>query len=279
MKTIYYHFAQQCSKMMTQAYTNSFSQSIKFFPKKYQQPIYGIYGFLRLGDEIVDTFYNEQAKKLLSEFKEDTYMAIKNKMSLNPILYHFQQVVNEYQIDNTLIEAFFDSMAMDLTQGTHTQYSFKKYIFGVSEIVGLMCLKIFCKNNTVQYDLLKPYAMKLGSTLQKVNFLRDIGEDYYQRKRFYFPNIKFKDFNDSVKRKIEETIKLDFKEALKGIKMLPPQIQFGTYLAYSYYKKLFKKIKKITAKEILQQRLHIPNYQKYVIVIYIYIRYKLNFFF
>ncbi len=276
MKTTYRYVAAQCSKIMTQAYTNSFSLSIKCLPKKYQPPIYAIYGFFRLGDEIVDAFHDYPQKKLLTAFKKDTYTAIEHKISLNPILYNFQQVVHTYQIDHTLIQAFFDSMEMDLNQSTHTQVSFEKYIFGVAEVVGLMCLKIFCKNDITKYLKLKPYAMKLGATLQKVNFLRDIGEDYYQLKRIYFPHINFEAFDDVAKQKIEAEIKADFKEALNGIKMLPKQLRFGIYLAYRYYKKIFEKINKTPVQKIVNQRIRIPSYQKYAMIIYAGIKSKLN---
>lgn len=276
MKVIYDRISTQCSKIITQAYTNSFSLGIKCLHPQYHNPIYAIYSFFRLGDEIVDSFHDYPKKKLLEEYKKATYEAIEQKISLNPILNNFQQVVHAYQVEHSLIDIFFDSMAMDLTRRTYTQDTLEKYILGSAEVVGLMCLKIFCENDEEKYRQLKPYAMKLSSAFQKINFLRDLHTDYKQLGRTYFPHINFEQFSDTDKRKIEEEVGEDFKEALIGIKMLPRKVKFGVYLAYKYYKRLLQKIRKTPSSKVLYQRIRIPSYQKYAMIFSVSLRYNLS---
>jgi len=276
MKSIYDRVSAQCSRAVTHAYTNSFSLAIKCLHKQYHQPIYAVYGFFRLGDEIVDSFQGYPKAALLEKYRADTYQAIQDKISLNPVLNAFQQVVHDYQLDTALIELFFDSMAMDLTQQTHTQASLEKYLLGSSEIVGLMCLQIFCQGDKQRYLQLKPYAMRLGKALQKVNFLRDLDSDYKRLGRTYFPHVDFEQFGNAEKRKIEQDIAADFQQALVGIKLLPIGARFGVYLAYKYYKTLFQKVCKVPSHKLLQQRIRIPNYRKYVLAIQAGLKYSLN---
>ena len=276
MKSIFDQVSAQCSKVTTRAYTHSFALGIKCLHKQYQQPIYAIYGFFRLGDEIVDSFQGYPQAKLLAQYKADTYQAIADKISLNPILNTFQQVVHAYQVDTKLIDLFFESMKMDLTQQQHTQASLEKYLLGSSEIVGLMCLQVFCQGDKQQYLRLKPYAMRLGKALQKVNFLRDLATDYKRLGRTYFPHINFERFSNAEKRKIEQDIAADFQEALMGIKLLPRGVKFGIYLAYKYYKALFGKICRVPSNKLLQQRIRIPNYRKYAMALQAVFRYNLN---
>lgn len=276
MKSIYDRVSAQCSKTTTEAYTTSFALGIKCLPKKYQQPIYAIYSFFRLGDEIVDSFQGYPQAKLLAQYKADAYQAIKDRISLNPFLNTFQDIVHTYQIDTELIDLFFDSMEMDLIQHAHTQASLDKYLLGSSEVVGLMCLQVFCQGNNQEYSQRKPYAMRLGKALQKVNFLRDLDADYKKLGRTYFPKINFDQFSNTQKRQIEQDIASDFREALIGIRLLPREARFGVYIAYQYYQALFRKICNIPRSQLLRQRIRIPNYSKYAIALQAGLRYKLN---
>ncbi len=276
MMNLYYQLSQDCSKITTEKYSTSFSSAIRLLHMDMRTPIFNIYGFVRFADEIVDTFHEFDKALLLQEFKADTYAAIERKISLNPILNSFQLTVNEYKISHDLIEAFFKSMEMDLDKATYDSDGYKEYIYGSAEVVGLMCLFIFCQGNNDMYQQLKPYAQSLGAAFQKVNFLRDVKADFELLSRTYFPGVDFTNFTAAEKRKIEEDIAADFKHAYEGIVQLPAKARFGVYVAYKYYVSLFKKIKKTEPVNILDQRIRIPNYGKVIIVAKAGLRAQLN---
>jgi phytoene/squalene synthetase len=225
-------------------------------------PIYAIYGFVRVADEIVDTFHDYDKVSLLDEFQEDTFKAIKNGISTNPVLQSFQLVVNQYEIDHALIHAFLHSMRMDLTETEHEKDSYQEYIYGSAEVVGLMCLQVFCNKNQEMYENLRPAAKSLGAAFQKVNFLRDLRADYHHLGRNYFPGVDFQAFTEEDKLKIEEEIRQDFDRALTGIKELPANAKFGVYLAYIYYVRLFHKIQRTSSEEVTSARIRIPDFKK-----------------
>jgi 15-cis-phytoene synthase len=251
-----------CSRLITQKYSTSFSMGIKAFDQNLRAPIYGIYGFVRLADEIVDTFHEHDKHKLISEFRQETFKAIEQKISLNPILQAFQAVVNQYQISHDLIDAFLCSMEMDLDKKIHDKESYQAYIYGSAEVIGLMCLKVFCGGDDKQYLHLLPAARSLGSAFQKVNFLRDIKSDLEERGRTYFPEIDFTNFSEDDKQRIEADIKKDFDAGFEGSKQLPKGMRLGVYIAYIYYFQLFKKITRIPASTVLQKRIRISDTRK-----------------
>ena len=273
MKAIFDKVSNDCSEITTKTYSTSFSLGIKVLDKRLHNPIYGIYGFVRFADEIVDSFHNYNKKELFKKYKSDTYLGINNKISLNPIINSFQEVVNKFKIDHSLIESFLNSMEMDLEEQNYDENTYKKYILGSAEVVGLMCLTIFVNGDQKKYKKLKPYAMKLGSAFQKINFLRDINDDYKTLGRTYFPEINMENFSKSDKLKIENEIENEFIEGLKGIRMLPNTSKGGVYLAYKYYYNLFKKIKKIPAHQILEKRTRISNFRKFIILVLSMIKY------
>lgn len=262
MLSLYSNVCDECSKLITNRYSTSFSLGIRLFAKRFRSPIYAIYGFVRFADEIVDTFHEYDKKQLLEDFKNETHKAIEQKLSLNPVLHSFQEVVNTYSIDRELIDAFLYSMAMDLEDHNYNWELYRKYIYGSAEVVGLMCLKVFLKGREDEYQALKPHAMALGSAFQKINFLRDIKEDYYEKGRSYFPDLDLNKFNDQDKIAIESDISKDFQEGLKGILKLPKGAKFGVYMAYSFYFHLFKKIQKLNFEKILSERVRIKNRKK-----------------
>jgi len=276
MKELFDNVALKCSQMTTHAYSTSFSLGIRCLDKSIRQPICAIYGFVRFADEIVDTFHDYNKAKLLEEFKKDTYTAIEQGISLNPILHSFQMTVNEYNIEHKLIDQFLYSMEMDLTEKEHNSESFETYILGSAEVVGLMCLHVFCSGNKKQYEELKPYAMKLGSAFQKINFLRDLKDDYQGMGRTYFPSVEMKEFNDALKSEIEIGIEEDFRMGYEGIKRLPKCAKFGVYLAYVYYYSLFKKIRKKTSSHVMSQRIRIANPIKVMILFSTYLKHRLR---
>jgi len=267
----------KCSKLITQHYSTSFTLGIKTLHKKFHYPIYAIYGFVRYADEIVDTFHEHDKTALLDRFEQDTYQAIEEKISLNPVLHSFQSVVNEYHIQQELIVAFLKSMRMDLDQQTYDDPLYHEYIYGSAEVVGLMCLRVFCEGDDTMYQSLEEPARKLGAAFQKVNFLRDIKSDYYERGRIYFPNVDFSDFTQDAKQKIEDDIQADFDDAYQGILRLPNGAKLGVYLAYVYYLNLFKKIKKCSAARIAQERIRIPDNRKIALLVGTYFRHRFNY--
>jgi len=276
MINLFHELSQQCSKETTERYSTSFSSAIKLLHQDLRGPIFNIYGFVRFADEIVDTFHEYNKAELLAEFKRDTYAAIERGISLNPILQSFQLTVNKFSISHELIEAFFVSMEMDLDKTSYNSQGYKQYIYGSAEVVGLMCLYIFCEGDQTRYNELKPGAQSLGAAFQKVNFLRDVKADYEQLSRTYFPGVDFNNFTPSMKQQIEEDIAIDFAAAYDAILNLPVKARFGVYVAYKYYLSLFKKIKKANPSNILEQRIRIPNYGKAFIVAKAGLRSQLN---
>lgn len=266
----------ECSRLITQRYSTSFTLGIKTLDKKLHLPIYAIYGFVRYADEIVDTFHNQDKQALLERFKKDTYEAIEAGISLNPVLHAFQLIVNKYKIDLDLIEAFLHSMEMDLDFKTYNDSKYHEYIYGSAEVVGLMCLKVFCEGDQAMYQKLREPACKLGAAFQKVNFLRDIKSDFEERGRVYFPGVDFNHFDKTVKTLIEEDIQKDFDDSLIGIEQLPKSAKLGVKVAYLYYQKLFDKIKGLPAETITQKRIRIPNSQKISLLIGTYFESKLG---
>lgn len=274
MKKLFDELAYDVSKKATQKYSTSFSLGILALKPAIRPAIYAIYGYVRLADEIVDSFHDYDKEKLLNRLKIETDNALEERISLNPILQSFQETIHKYAIDRELINRFLHSMEMDLQQVEYNSDLYNEYIYGSAEVVGLMCLQVFTEGNKKQYEELKPYAMKLGSAFQKVNFLRDLKDDYHVLGRSYFPNIEMNIFDNQVKYKIEEEIKKEFEEALIGIKKLPSSSMFGVYLAYKYYLSLFEKIKNKSSDEILENRIRIPNSQKAYVAFKSYLRYK-----
>ena len=266
----------ECSKLITQRYSTSFTLGIKTLDKKFHYPVYSIYGFVRYADEIVDTFHDFDKKDLLARFKADTYRAIEEGLSMNPVLHSFQSVVNQYGIEKELIEAFLHSMELDLYENAYNEEGYEEYIYGSAEVVGLMCLRVFCEGDRDLYGTLVEPARKLGAAFQKVNFLRDIKSDYEERGRVYFPGVDFNDFTRSAKTQIEEDIQKDFDEALEGILRLPTGAKMGVYLAYRYYIKLFRKIRNCPASRIKEERIRIPDLRKMGILLQTYFQHRLN---
>lgn len=277
MKHLFDSVSNKCSKLTTIAYSTSFSFGIKALDKKLHAPIYGIYGFVRFADEIVDTFHDYDKHYLFEKFKQDTIDAIERKISLNPILNSFQKVVQDYNIEWHLIKTFLDSMEMDLDEEqAYDSDKYNKYILGSAEVVGLMCLKVFVDGKEELYEELKPSAMSLGSAFQKVNFLRDANSDFNQLGRTYFPDVNMLNFSEDDKANIEKDIQIDFEEALEGIKRLPYSSRGGVYLAYIYYYNLFRKIKSLPSSRILQERIRIPNTDKLALMAQSMIKNQLN---
>jgi 15-cis-phytoene synthase len=276
MMDLFHEVSQDCSRITTEKYSTSFSSAIKLLHKDLRTPICNIYGFVRFADEIVDTFHGFDKALLFEEFKKATYDAIERGISLNPILHSFQMTVNQYGIDHALIDAFLYSMELDLGKHTYDRAGYETYIYGSAEVVGLMCLYIFCEGNQAQYEELKPAAKSLGSAFQKVNFLRDVKADFEGLDRMYFPDCDFTNFTHADKLAIEQDIQKDFDEAYAGILHLPIKARFGVYVAYKYYLSLFKKIQRLEPAHILESRVRIPDYGKAFILAKAGIRSQLN---
>lgn len=276
---LFHQTAFQSSKLITKTYSTSFMLGIRTLSKKFHYPIYGIYGMVRYADEIVDTFHEFDKKMLLQRFREDAFRAIEERISLNPVLQSFQLTVHQYGIENALINAFFDSMEMDLEQKEYDEKTYNEYIYGSAEVVGLMCLKVFTENNAQLYNRLEKPARSLGAAFQKVNFLRDIQSDFVDRGRVYFPEVDLTAFTSEKKLMIEKDIANDFKNALVGIQQLPHSSAKGVMLAYQFYLKLFHKIIHTPADTLQTTRIRVPDYQKAGLMLNALLRHKINFIF
>lgn len=276
MKILFDRVSARSSKLVTTTYSTSFSLGILLLNKKMKKHIYSIYGYVRFADEIVDSFHNYDKEWLLEDFRIQTLEAIERGISLNPIINSFQETVKEYNIGLDLIDSFLHSMKMDLNKQEFDSHKYEEYIYGSAEVVGLMCLKVFTGGDREKFNELKFGAQKLGSAFQKINFLRDLSADFNHLGRIYFPGVDLREFNDHIKQKIEEDIELDFKEGFKGILALPKEARFGTYLAYVYYINLFKKIKRTSAKKVMEERIRIPNRNKYGLLLSSYFKHSFN---
>ncbi|RZK23653.1 MAG: phytoene/squalene synthase family protein [Hymenobacter sp.] len=265
-----------CAQLITRRYSTSFSLGIRTLDKKLHRAIYAIYGFVRWADEIVDTFHSYDKAALLAEFERDTYAAIAAGFSLNPVLHAFQWAVNEYDIDHEFIDAFLRSMEMDLEDRNYRQDLYEQYIYGSAEVVGLMCLRVFCHRQPAQFEQLQGAARRLGAAFQKVNFLRDIRSDYEDRGRVYFPGLCYEEFDNEAKKAIEADIRADFEAAYVGIQQLPRSARLGVHLAYVYYLKLFYKLRQAPAAQVLAERVRLPDNTKLLLLLGSWLRYRLR---
>ena len=277
MKNIFDTVSEQCSRNVTELYSTSFSMATRLLHKSVRQDIYNIYGFVRFADEIVDTFHEYPKEDLLNRFEKELYISIKQGISLNPILNSFQKTVNKFNIDEGLVKAFLKSMRWDLEKKVYQNVNdYNEYIYGSADVVGLMCLTVFVEGDHDYFSRLKKSAMSLGSAFQKVNFLRDLNQDFEGLNRTYFPDINVNEFDEKSKNKIILEIEKDFQLALLGIFELPDEARFGVYTAYKYYNNLLNKLKKTPSLSIKKSRIRVPNYQKMVILVKSYLSYKLN---
>lgn len=277
MKSIFDTVSYRSSKLVTEAYSTSFSLAVRMLSPSIRQDIHNIYGFVRFADEIVDTFHEYPKEKLFNKFEADLEEALQDKISLNPILNSFQHTVHKYSIDKSLIDAFMYSMRLDLSKKEYTtEAQYKEYIYGSADVVGLMCLKVFVKGDQEKYDQLKDAAMSLGSAFQKVNFLRDLKDDFEGLDRTYFPETNLNKLDEASKKRIIEEIEVDFLKAIVGIQKLPLEAKFGVYTAYKYYYKLLQKLKETPSVEIKSTRIRVPNYQKFGVLARSYVNYRLN---
>lgn len=277
MKSLFDKVSYNCSKLVTETYSTSFSLATKMLAPSIRPDIYNIYGFVRFADEIVDTFHEYDKEELLNKFQVDLDAALKDKISLNPILNSFQHTYHKYDIPYHLVSSFMKSMRMDLTKSAYkTNEEYNEYIYGSADVVGLMCLKVFVHGDVTKYEHLKESAMALGSAFQKVNFLRDLKADFEDLNRAYFPNANLRELDEVSKTRIIEEIKEDFQKGFSGILQLPNEAKFGVYTAYKYYYKLLKKLQNTPSTEIKNTRIRVPNYQKFGLLAKSYVNFKLN---
>ena len=277
MKSIFDSVSKKCSKEITKFYSTSFSLATSMLSSEIRQDIYNIYGFVRLADEIVDSFHDYDKVALLKRFEDDLEYALKEKISTNPVLNAFQDTVHRYEIDKEFIDAFMQSMRWDLTKKVYkTDEDYKNYIYGSADVVGLMCLRVFVKGDHNLFNELKSSAMALGSAFQKVNFLRDLKNDYEQLERSYFPNVNLRELDERSKQKIIAEIEDDFQKGLSGIFKLPDAAKFGVYTAYKYYLRLLKKLKRVPSVDIKNKRIRVANIQKMDVLARSYVRYRFN---
>lgn len=267
MEQLYRDISYETSKLITRSYSTSFSKAVSYLEPGIREAIYSIYGFVRLADEIVDSFHDYDREKLISQFERDYYEAFENRISINPALNSFQETVRNFNIPDELIKAFLNSMKADLHKSFYaSKTETDEYVYGSAEVVGLMCLMVFVKGNMIQYDELKEPARRLGAAFQKVNFLRDIKNDTEQLDRHYFHNTIGKEFTENVKKEIVDDILEDFRAAYPGIKKLPPDSRIGVLIAYYYFLTLLRKINSTPAVRQFERRIRIPDFIKLLIL-------------
>ena len=278
MKELFDRVSNECSKLVTKSYSTSFSLAVKMLSKTIRNDIYNIYGFVRFADEIVDTFHTYDKEMLMAHFEKDYYVAKQHGISLNPILNSFQQTVNTYQIPDEMVQSFLKSMKADLYKTEYqTKEAYDEYIYGSADVVGLMCLKVFVNGDHQKFEALKEAAMRLGSAFQKVNFLRDLKDDFEVLNRSYFPNVDLGKLDATSKQVIINEIEADFDFAYQnGILKLPVEAKFGVYMAFRYYKRLLKKLHKVPSEKIMDTRIRISNPMKINLLARSYVKYKLN---
>lgn len=276
MDPLYNEVCSNASEYTTKRYSTSFSLGTRFLAKRFREPIYNIYGFVRFADEIVDTFLEHDRERLLRKFRMDVRDAIQDRISLNPILHSFQRVYHQYGLTWDLVDTFLNSMEMDLDDRVYDRESYDQYILGSAEVVGLMCLRVFVEGDGYKYEKLKPQAMKLGAAFQKINFLRDLHDDNVELGRMYFPGLDLKQFDVDAKRRIEREIEEDFAEGYLGILGLPKDSRFGVFVAYQYYSSLLEKIRKMPPSTIKHKRVRIPNAVKYALFAKCYVKHQFN---
>lgn len=277
MEHFYNELTFNISRLVTRKYSTSFSIAVSFLNKDIRGAIYSIYGFVRFADEIVDSFHTFNKKRLLEKFERDYYEALKDGISMNPVLNSFQITVRKYNIPDYLVQEFLRSMKYDLEVKEYkTTDEMERYVYGSAEVVGLMCLKVFLEGDEKLFNALQQPARKLGSAFQKVNFLRDIKTDICLLGRRYFPETAGTDLNEAIKESIINDIRNDFNESYPGIKDLPKNARFGVLIAYLYYRNLLKRISKVPAGELINRRVRVPDYKKYIILIEAIFKNKFN---
>lgn len=274
MDPLYQSISFSVSRLITHRYSTSFSIGVRSLSATLRDPIYSLYGFVRLADEIVDRFHDFDKAALLDDFEADFNKSLEQGISMNPVLNAFQQTVRTYGLDRSLIDAFLRSMRMDLSKQTYTEVEMRQYIYGSADVVGLMCLKIFVGGNQAQYDELSPYAMRLGTAFQKINFLRDLKQDTLELQRSYFPQLQEMPWGEACKKALENDVMNDFKEARMGILRLPESARLGVYVAYLYYLALTKKIVRTSAEDLMKKRISVCNLHKLSLLVRAYIQVK-----
>lgn len=274
MDPLYQSISFSVSRLITHRYSTSFSIGVRSLSAALRDPIYSLYGFVRLADEIVDRFHEYDKAALLDDFEADFYKSLEQGISMNPVLNAFQQTARIYELDRSLIDAFLSSMRMDLSKQTYTEAEMRQYIYGSADVVGLMCLKIFVGGNQAQYEQLSPYAMRLGTAFQKINFLRDLKQDTLELQRSYFPQLQQMPWGEECKKALENDVMNDFKEARAGILRLPKSARLGVYVAYLYYMALTKKIVRTSAEDLMKERVSVCNLHKLSLLVRAYVQVK-----
>ena len=277
MKQLFDSISSESSKIITKKYSTSFSIAVNLLSPNIREAIYNIYGFVRVADEIVDSFEEYPKEELLDRFEQEYRYSLKVGISTNPVINAFQGTVSKYNIDYALVESFLKSMRTDLEkQNYNNQKEIDDYIYGSADVVGLMCLKVFVQGDEERFNNLKESAMKLGSAFQKVNFLRDLNEDYENLNRSYFPNINPNNFTEADKARVLLEINNDFEEAYKGIIKLPKEAKLAVYVAYKYYFNLLHKIERTPSKTLKEKRIRVSNPKKMALLVESYFNFKLN---
>ena len=256
---LYTRVSYELAAKLTNRYSTSFSSSTRLFPAAVRKHIYAVYGLVRIADEVVDTYAGKDQLDMLDRLEHDTYAAWQSGYSSNPLVHAFITTARLFSMDKKLITSFFNSMRLDTAARHYTQKLYEEYIYGSAEVIGLMCLVVFCEGNAAKYERLAPGARRLGSAYQKVNFLRDIASDHEQLGRWYFPTGSFDTFDNVAKDAIITDIQSDFDAAQHAINSLPKNIQPAIDLSRAYYQTLLDKLTQTPAETLKKSRVRVND--------------------
>lgn len=260
---IYTAVSYSLCRKFTLAYSSSFSMSSSLFDRSIRKHVYALYALVRVADEIVDSYQGDETAKqeLLDALETEVYAAAERQYSANPFIHAFAETAERYGIDSSLLGPFFKSMRMDIGN-QYQQENYVEYIYGSAEVVGLMCLKIFCDGDAALYDKLTKGARILGSAYQKVNFLRDFATDYTELGRVYLPGVSYETFSNEQKDAIVQEIELEFSGARNYIDQLPQTAQKAVRTSWVYYGQLLKVIAATPVQALKMQRVRVSMPRK-----------------
>ena len=268
----YLEAAERSSAEVIDTYSTSFGWASKLLGASEQQPVRNIYALVRVADEIVDgaaAEANDNPAKLLDELEAETYRALASGFSANLVVHAFAHTAREAGIKRDIIEPFFHSMRMDLTEREHDQKSFDTYVYGSAEVVGLMCLKVFMVGRDYTKEervTLIAGARALGAAFQKVNFLRDLAADFKKLGRSYFPNVNVESFDQATQLRLIEDIENDLATSAKTLPLLPRGSRKAVAAAQMFFQALNERIRNTPAEVLIETRISVPNSQKLVIL-------------
>lgn len=260
--------ALKSSAVVLRSYSTSFGLASRLFEGGVRREVESVYALVRVADEIVDGVTSAagldpaETRRQLDEFERETERALDLGYSSNLVVHAFADTARRTGISVDLTRPFFASMRADLDQVEHTPESFSRYVYGSAEVVGLMCLKTFLHGQSIsaaETARLERGARHLGAAFQKVNFLRDLAEDFQSLGRSYFPDVSPANFDEATKERLLEDIENDLRESRAVLRGLPRSSRRAVALAQELFAELAARIRATPAPELIRTRISVPN--------------------